>query len=217
MRLLLGFAAIVIVGSLLSSSVGFAARLGVRSSYLTFSESAVASSTTCTLSATADGSIRRNQPGNNFGSADTLDVRSGNAARRLFARFDLASCAIPGDAIVTSAGLRLTLAAAPSSTRTLAAHRITADWEEGALTWANQPSVAAAPSSSTLVVAGSAEGTRLEWSVTADVQLLVAGLATHRGWRLVDAAEEDNAANAKSFHSREADTGVPQLVISFVS
>ena len=216
-RLVLGFSALVLIGSMLSSGVGFAASLSVTSKRLTVSEMAVTSTSTCTISAAADGSVRSNQTGTNFGTDATLDVRSGNAARRLFARFDLTSCAIPASATVSIAILRLTLSGVASGTRTLAAHRVTSAWTENALTWANQPSVAASASASTIVPTGAVAGATFIWSVTSDVQSFVASPSGNHGWRVFDNAEGDNGANPRSFNSREAGTGVPQLVITYVS
>ena len=113
----------VLVGAafvgLFGTGVALAASLGVSSAKLTVSTYASSvPPTTCTLSAaTADRYVNQASPLSNFGTASTLQVRSGlGSNRRAFVRFDLAPCSVPGNALVTSASLRLYMNSAPSST-----------------------------------------------------------------------------------------------------
>lgn len=209
-RLLVVAAAICIV---VSATTAFAASLGVSSSRLTsFSGASSAPTSTCTLGAAADSYVSNAllQGGTNFGGATQLHVSGGATDKRSFLRFDL-SC-IPSTAEIKSASLRLVLASAPSASRTYAAHRVSASWAEGSITFNNQPGVGA---SSGTVATGTTNGVTLQWTVTSDVQAFVNGSASNHGWRISDTDESGLISSQEGrFGSREG-SGSPELVVVF--
>jgi acid phosphatase type 7 len=204
-----------------ASATGFASSLALTPRPLTVY---VAPSTipisTCALSApVADTYADQGSSGSNFGSATELHVRSGTtllllaANKRTFVRFDLSSCAVPADARVLSARMKLFMSTAPSATRTYRAHRITGSWAETSLDWVNQPGVAGSPTAS--VATGATANVPLEWDVLADVGAFVAGSVTNHGWRVSDAIESNTGEGR--FSSREHATASrrPSLVVTY--
>lgn len=171
---------------------------------------------TCTLSAaTADAFVDEASPGDAFGSATALDVRSGTSDRRAFARFNLAGCSLPAGAWVNSATLKLHLSSAPAASRTYEAHRVTAAWDEAAISWNGQPAVAASATSTATV--GTTSPATVEWAVTADVRAFADGTATDHGWRIRDGDEAATPDMTSVFSSREHATPAqrPSLTISY--
>ena len=208
-----------VIGLVLATATGVAlgATLGVSSATLTTSTGAASiSPTTCTLNAAdADSYVDGLSTGSNFGSATTLDVSSSLLGdRRTFVRFSLASCSIPGNALVTAASLRLVMYSAPSASRTYDAHRVTASWTEGGVTWSNQPAAAASATSS--ISTGTASNVTLAWTVTADVQAFVDG-TTNNGWRIRDQTENAAIARTGQFRSAEYGTAAdrPMLEVTY--
>jgi hypothetical protein len=202
-----------------ATSVAFAvgAPLGVTSERLTVVHTTGAIPTQqCTLSEpVADTYGDQANPDTPHGGATTMGVASGPANRRAFLRFDLSTCAIPQNAKVTSATLRLTISTAPAETRDYEAARVAASWTEGALTWSNQPGVTASPTAT--VASGTVGGARLDWNVTTDVAAFVSGATTNEGWRIKDAQENAATTLTAVFASREHGTAAhrPSLSVSY--
>jgi hypothetical protein len=191
-----------------------AASLGVTSSSLTVST--YASSITpsiCTLSAASnDAYVSQASASSNFGTATALNVRSSAAANmRTFVQFSLSSCAIPANALVTSASLKLFMNSAPTASRTYDAARVTGSWTESTATWSNQPAVAASASAS--VSTGTTSNVTLAWTVTADVQSFVDGTSNF-GWRIKDATEDSATARTGAFRSAEYGTAAQRPVLT---
>ena len=222
LRALLVAAALTAV---LASGVGFAAGLAITPHALTiFTTADVVPVTTCTLTANADTYAHEDSSGTNFGTATTLQVRSGVRRvflltvpdnKRSFVRFDLSSCSIPSSARVVTAQLNLFLSTAPASSRTYQAHRVTQAWTETNLDWDNQPTVAASATAS--AATGTAGNVTIAWDVRADIQTFVAGTATDNGWRLKDLTEGADPAREGRFNSREHGTASqrPGLVVTY--
>ena len=198
--------------------VAVAATLGVSSAALTVSTgpSSVAA-TTCTLNAAPNDSyVSQASAASNFGPATTLNVRSSLAANmRTFVQFTLTSCSIPANALVTDAELKLFLSTAPTVSRTYDAHRVTASWAEGTITWTNQPAVAASATASTAT--GTTASVTLKWNVTSDVQAFLDGTASNFGWRIKDQTEDSATARTGQFRSAEYTTATqrPALDITY--
>jgi hypothetical protein len=144
---------------------------------------------------------------------------------RAYLRFDLTKCApaIATSATVKQAVLRLSLSVAPAAPRTYGAYRVTTPcpeatttcWTEAGTTWASQPSVLSA-ATSTLGLTSSSALQYFAWDVTADVAALVAGTAANYGWRIADVAEGNATAVTAQFRSKNASgdaAGAPELVI----
>jgi hypothetical protein len=198
--------------------VAVAATLGVASAALTVSTGASSiAATTCSLNAaTNDSYVSQATPASNFGTATALNVRSSTAANmRAFVQFDLASCSIPANALVTSASLKLFMNSAPTASRTYDAHRVTATWAEGTISWTNQPAVAAWASSS--VATGTTSSVTLTWNLTSDAQSFLDGTTSNFGWRIKDQTEDSATARTAQFRSAEYTTAGqrPTLDISY--
>ena len=206
------------LASVLTVSPGQAASLGITSADLTAATRTYGAPVTCTLTAVADSYVDALLATSNFGTSLVLNVNpSAVSTERALVRFDLTTCSptIPADAIVQSAQLRLTVAALVLASRTINLRSATSTWTETGVTWNTQPTVAASVSGSAGVTAGQAAGTVITWTATSDVQAFVAGAASSFGFRLNDSAEGGVGA-VLSFRSREAATGQPQLVITYV-
>jgi hypothetical protein len=213
------------LSAVLASGVGFAAGLSITPQALTiFTSADTVPVATCTPAAAADTYAHEDSSGTNFGTATTLQVRSGVRRvllltfpdnKRSFVRFDLASCSIPSSARVVSAQLNLFLPTAPSSSRTYQAHRVTQAWTETTLDWDNQPTVAVSATAS--AATGTTGNVTIGWDVRADIQTFVAGTATNSGWRVKDLTEAADPALEGRFDSREHATPSqrPSLVVTY--
>lgn len=205
--------------ALLGSTVAIAASLSISPGRLGTFTHTYGTPVTCSLEASADSFVKSDAGSatTNHGTLTTLVVRAHTASTaRALVRFDLSSCspAIPAGAIVHSAALRLTLATEATTTRTYDVNRVTASWVETMVTWNTQPSVAASASSSATISSGTVPSTVVEWSVVGDVQDIVSGAAANDGWRVNDSVEDSDVE--LKFHSREAASSRPQLVITYV-
>lgn len=210
--------AIALCATVFASTVAVAAALDISAGTLATFSRAYGGPVTCSLQPVADAHVRQDDAQTTYGSAVLLEIDSDpSAARRVFLRFDLAGCspAIPADAIVHSATIRMTLAASAAEARSYDLHRVTASWSEGTVNWDNQPAPAGSASGSASVAAGTAASTVLEWNVAADVQDLVSGAAANDGWRVSDNAEGSAPSSLLQLHSREDSAGRPELVITY--
>jgi hypothetical protein len=204
---------------LLASTVAIATSLSISAAPLATFTRFYGTPSTCSLQPVADSHVLNGgaDADTNYGTLTTLDVRADAASSaRALVRFDLSSCspAIPADAILHEAKLRLTLYSNATATRTYDLHRSTGAWDEATVTWNNQPAVAAGVTSSVTVSSGTAAPAAAEWNVLTDVQDFVSGAATNDGWRLNDSAEDTTVELI--FQSGEALSGQPELVITYV-
>jgi hypothetical protein len=161
--------------------------------------------TTVTYAADADAWIDQGSASDNKGEDSTLKVMS-KAGSNLRALVHFAVPArIPDGCVVQSATLAV-YADSASSGRTLQAWQLTGPWNEGTVTWANQPAT-------TGTGASSASGTGYRrWNVTTQVQASF-DAGVHHGFLIRDAVE--NQDNEHQFHSREKGANPPQLVITY--
>ena len=172
--------------------------------------------TTCT--ATAATTYVRTKPSDNA---------------RTYLRFDLSAAspgALPAGASITLAQVRLTVATTPVAQRTYNIQRADATWNEGAITWANQPGVTGAVGTGTILttltggLGGGDPQTWVKWSVTADVQGFASGSFANNGWRISDATENNASEVRGRFHTTEGScTGgtckrvMPVLLIDYTT
>jgi hypothetical protein len=173
---------------------------------------------TCTLTAVADSYVNKALAASNFGTATTLLISADSTTtERAFVRFDLTACspAIPADALVQSAKVQLTVSIAALATRTYELRRTTAGWVETTITWNLQPAVGSV-TASTGVSLGTVAGTVVEWTATGDVQAFVTGAGSNLGWRVSDSNEGVVAGTPLTFGSREAASGQPKLVVTYL-
>ena len=207
------------LASAMTVSPGQAASLGITSADLTAATRIYGAPVTCTVPAVADSYVDASLATTNFGTSLILNVNpSAVSTERTLIRFDLTTCspAIPADAIVQTAQLRLTIASLVLASRTVDLRGVTSAWTEAGVTWNTQPAVAGSVSASAGVTAGQTAGTVITWTATSDVQALVTGAAWNFGFRLSDSGEGGVGA-LLSFRSREAASGQPQLVITYVA
>jgi hypothetical protein len=209
---------VVVVASALLAVAGLgvahAATLAVTSKRLTVVNLAQGATTTCTLAGAGDSHVRSNSTNTNYGTQQTLLVRSQNSSRRrTLVRFNLATCAIPSTATVQSATLTLGLSNATSS-RTYRAYRNIETWSETGVTWNNRPDLAS--TSTDDVVTPPTDGATVSWDVAPDVGLFVAGATTNYGWTLLDAAEgTGNVENQFASEENTGSTAKPALVVKW--
>jgi hypothetical protein len=160
-----------------------------------------------TAVADRDAWVLQSSPDDTKGGDSVLEVdaRDGANARAL-AGFALP--VIPKGCQVKSATLRL-YSGAYTEGRILQALRLGGSWDEGGVSWSNQPATtgaaASAPSRSTPGY--------VEWSVTSQVQAMYTG--TNTGFLIRD-ANENGPGFEQSFNSREKGSEKPpELVITF--
>jgi hypothetical protein len=206
--------------SLTSATIGLAAGLGLSSARLTTATKSYSAPVTCTLTASADSYVSNAlfQGNSSFGTSTSLQVNQADPQRTLV-RFDLTACspAIPSDALLQSATVRLTVAGLFLATRTYDLRSITGSWTETGVTYNNQPTVAGSVTASTTVTSGTGADTVVQWTATSDVQSFVAGVSTNLGWRLWDSSEGGLTGANLQTNSREAASGRPQLVVTYVA
>jgi hypothetical protein len=196
-----------------------AAALGVSTARLTAFARTYGAARSCTLSAVADAYVNKALATTNFGTAATLLANADSTATaRSFVRFDLSTCspAIPSEALVQSAKVQLTVSLAAPASRTYQLRRVTAAWLESTINWNAQPASAGSVTASTSVTIGTLAGTVVEWPVTGDVQSYVTGTLSDLGWRLADSAEGIALGTPITFGSREAASGQPHLVLTYL-
>jgi hypothetical protein len=215
---------IVLVLVLLATSAGIialpgaAANLPISTASLTVATRTYGAAQTCTVNPSADSYVARELASSNFGTATSLQVSpDALATRRMFLTFDLTGCspAIPSDALVQSASVSLTVSALAAATRTYHLRASSASWVETSITWSNQPAVSSTVTGSTSVTVGTVAGTVISWTATSDVQSFVAGASINRGWRIGDGSE-GGVGSPLLFGSREASSGKPQLMITYL-
>jgi hypothetical protein len=204
---------VVLLGAAVPAAA-YAAGLGVTTLRLTsFESTTTVPVSTCTLEPAGDTYADALTAIFNFGTSTDLLVRSAlTGDARSFVRFDLSPCSIAASAEIETARLDLYLATAPTASRTDEVHRVTASWGETALTWLNQPAVAATATSSAST--GTSNGVTVSWNVLADVQAFVSGSQTNHGWRIKDASEGSLTAQTATYGARERATASQRPVLA---
>lgn len=180
-----------------------------------------APSTTITIQPSAaagkDSYVFKGSPASNYGAYTALYVGAPSVGqeRRVYLEFNLAT--IPSTANITSAKLGLWYGGTGSTTKTLSvgAYRVTAVWNESAITWNNKPSYYSSPYSYTTVPAA-VTNAFVEWDMKYMVMYWVKGYYPNRGVMLMD-TNEATAETYKGFYSSDAtDTAKrPKLTITY--
>jgi hypothetical protein len=210
---------LVAIVALAETGTASAANIPISAAHLTVVTKVYGASRTCTIGPIADSYVDKALATTNFGTGTTLLLNADSTTtERAFVRFDLSACspAIPSDALVQSAKVQLTVAAVAPATRTYELGRSTAAWVETTVTWNAQPTVAGTATASATVNLGSIIGAVVEWTATGDVQAYATGAATDLGWRVSDTNEGIVLGTPLSFGSREAATGQPRLVVTYL-
>ena len=222
----------VVTGSAFAS--GLAASLSFASGGLTPYRTCTLTATPTTTAVVIDTEVRQANPTTNYGTLTSfLVTSSGTANRRAYLRFDITACvpAIPSDATIRLATLRLFTTALPAECRTHDIFRVTATWTETGITWNSQPFGTSLnnPAQGSRTDAydigtpvGCANRTANAYivgaTVTADVAAFVAGTATNHGWMIRDDVEGSATARSATFSSKQLGNilQTPQLVITYV-
>lgn len=165
---------------------------------------------TVTYAASADAWIDQASAGNNFGSDSILKVQAKSSNNfRALVRFNLPASP-PSGCVVQSATMRL-YAASSTSGRTIQAIRVTGNWAEGGVTWANQPAT-----TGTAATTGSGSGTGYRsWTVTSQVQAIFSS-GTNNGFLIRDATE-GGSGREQQFHGREKGEFMPELIVQYAA
>ena len=210
--------ALIALSAILQVGAASAASITISTGHLTAVTRTYGAQRTCTLTAVADSYANKALAASNFGTGTTLLVNADSTTtERAFARFDLTACspAIPTDALVQSAKVQLTVSIAALATRSYELRRTTASWVETTITWNLQPAVGSVTASTTVTL-GTVVGTVVEWTATGDVQAFVTGAVSNLGWRVGDSSEGIALGTPLTFGSREAATGQPKLVVTYL-
>ncbi|MFY9822420.1 MAG: DNRLRE domain-containing protein, partial [Thermoanaerobaculia bacterium] len=189
---------------------------------------------TATLPATGDSYLLAGSPNQPAGTAGILEVKK-TGTHRALVQFDAAalSSTLAGSSALRSATLRLYLQTNGrnwgSTGRTVEAHRVTAPWQEAAVTWScavdtyptnSQPDCATqwaggafAPAATSSVLHTNSLQGWVDFDVTADVAAFLTGTPSY-GWLL---RKGDESLSGKAdYTSREGTSGQsPQLVLVF--
>lgn len=173
----------------------------------------------------------------NNGLSTTLNTSAGPSTARTLIQFDLSS--IPVGAVINSAILTLVLTGANSlsSTVTVEVHRALTDWFEGngndslstiagsswtkrdqfnSLDWGGNTAGGQSGTDYSATVAASTSVTGLgsyTWNLTSEVDAMVSGATTNRGWWLIQTSGAD-----KTFVSSDnsgASSSWPKLVVEY--
>lgn len=208
-RIVLILVATVAIGT----GVGFAATLSVGSNHL-WAGSQTLTKGACTVTGALDTSVNEASPTTTGGTATTLSVVPDTGSRSwAFLDFDLSSCALPTTAGADSATLSLYVTNAPQHSFTLTLAQVNSAWSN-ALTWNGAQSLSYAAATTTSTV-GTSTGVWVNFTVTADVDDFIKGLANN-GWRIVSSGTTHNVnQDTTAFSSSEATTNKPKLVINY--
>jgi len=175
----------------------------------------------------ADAWIDQASTGTNHGSDATLQVSSltGSKNQRTLVEFDLSSLSNSG---IKSATLSLFMIAAPGTSRTYQARRLTSFWKESDVTWASRMSgfnwtTAGGDNdgiTTQTATTGTTSNTTISWDVTAAVQQWF-GAATpiaNYGTMILDGTENSATVQTAKFASKENATEAnrPSLTVDFV-
>lgn len=160
-----------------------------------------------TLYPTADAHTRDIAPNENNGSSDVTWIGRGSfwglGNIRTFVRFDLLDL-LPGNSNAITGAV---LSAYQFDTEPAAGgldtnvHKVTANWDESTVTWANQPAFASQVWA-TAQTGDSFYTGWIDWDVTALVQDEITS-QSHQGWMYKNTFESAGASRLGYFHSRE--------------
>lgn len=198
------------------ATAGFAATLSVSSWHLWAGSQALTKSSCTVAGASADTYVNESSPASSYGGGSTLGALADTNSRRwTFLRFDLSSCAIPSSGGADSATLRLYVSNASTRSFTLTLTRVLSAWSN-TLSWTGAQSLTYASSATTTASSGTTAGTWVTFTVTADVDDFIQGLATNNGWYVSASGATQNATkDLIQFASSSAASNKPQLVINY--
>jgi len=154
--------------------------------------------------------------GGNLGS-DTKMVVEGSPINynmmRMYIQFDLSS--LPAGAVIESASLGLYYFDSGSAAGSVGVYKVTNDWNESLITWANQPTFGSA-AKSTVTVPAANTSDFVFWDITALVKGWYSSPATNYGVVLRD-TDESTDEGGKGFYSSDCAVANqrPELIIHY--
>ena len=129
---------------------------------------------------TIDSWLSEQNINTNYGLDTTMTVKNFKKYGRAVVQFDLSQ--IPTGSTVSSAILSLYASSVPTVTRTYYAHRLTASWTEGAVTWKDPWTKAGGDYADSTVTYNTPATTGwMDFTVTDDVSAFVAGTYSNYG------------------------------------
>ena len=197
----------------------------VTSAFVIFSNNNVkATNAYVVLYPTDDSTINAGNPDNHYGSFTDTTVRnaygaggSDNWEMDSLIKFDISS--LPSDTIIRFATLKLYYYSWDDNNpagHQLKLYRAISNWNEGTVTWNNQPSWASQYTNYSTVP--SSASIWMEWNVTSDVQKFINGNYNNYGWKITDEYYWGNSNIPRClFYSKEYGSYIPYLEIELVS
>jgi len=143
------------------------------------------------------------------------DDTVGNDTRKSFVRFDLEPVlGNLSNATVKSATLRLFMHNPPADDTRHIIRRVEEEWDEGNITWNNQPNVALVMTDSQSINK-TTDDVWLEYDVTPDVALFAAGFYDNFGWLVENAFEAGGGLAGYRSKDHPNNSLHPQLIIEY--
>jgi hypothetical protein len=168
-----------------------------------------------TYNPTDDAEVSHISPNTNLGGVIYIDCRydiSGAWGNNGLLKFDISD--IPSYAIINSATFYIYYVtwfdSNPGGTP-LNLYRITSNWNEGTVTWNNQPGHYG--SSTDISNVPSSTGSWMSYDVTDDVEDFVDGTYSNYGWKFID----ETSGNAQiRFYGKENGAYIPYLEVDYI-
>lgn len=149
-----------------------------------------------------DSSGNSNKDNINYGTANSIEVKSSNGKnRRIFIQANTPS--IPSGSVIESARLHIYMYNRPStSIRLYAVSQVMNSWDENTITWNNKPAASTTPIAMHGV--SPVNNSWVTFEVTADVKSVLAGQSVNNGWVIQDKFENTSGNGyLAEFRSRE--------------
>jgi large repetitive protein len=162
---------------------------------------------TFTGSIAEDSWVDQSSPDTNKGADSILKVQSKGPANNVRSLVRFNNPAIPAGCAVKTATLRL-YESSYREGRTIQALRVDGGWNEGTVSWNNQPSTAGTPGSAPSRTSAGYLEIDVRWQLQA-----IYDSGANNGFQIRDASENQDAE--QQFHSREKGSEPPQLVVTF--
>ncbi|HJU37162.1 MAG TPA: DNRLRE domain-containing protein [Gaiellaceae bacterium] len=194
----------IVVGSLASVGVAYAATLGLGSNKL-HAWSQTLTKGTCNPSTVLDTYVSQATPNTNVGNAPPTLVVSGAAGAQSYTlvRFDLSSCSLPTTAGADTATLTLTVTTAGHDK--ISVFPVTSSWDPTTLTWNGLAGLTVGTTATATQPVNSAKA--FSFTVTGDVDAAIKA-GTLWGWEI-----QDTSGTATTVISSTANP--PSLSISY--
>ncbi|GEM_PF-3192221 len=181
----------------------------------TFAPIAWAAPSTLTIPISEDATVI--QTGDLGDNGSLLGVRYSPPADHKDAVLQADLSTVPANATILDAELILEAITGPTTSRSYAAHQVTAPWAESSVTWSTINGNYVAAATDTQAIPASFTGLKA-WDVTTDVAAFVAATATNNGWVIRDTASADTPPYESQWASSEYlinPDQQPRLVIQY--